>query len=80
MKPLLADLDNYEFVSVEVEGLNNLLVKVQDTQDTYVDALEDKTVIFNANSWYDAHDGDVFKFNSPSLNICPRRKGTSQMK
>ena len=27
MRPLLADLKNYEFVSVEMEGLNNLLVK-----------------------------------------------------
>ena len=49
MKPLLADLNNYEFVSVEMEGLNNLLVKLQDTQDNYVDALEDETVIVNAN-------------------------------
>ena len=49
MKPLLADLKNYEFVSVEMEGLNNLLVKLQDTQDNYVDALEDETVIVNAN-------------------------------
>ena len=49
MKPLLADLNNYEFVSVEMRGLNNLLVKLQDTQDNYVDALEDETVIVNAN-------------------------------
>ena len=53
IKPLLADLNNYEFVSVEMEGLNNLLVKLQDTQDNYVDALEDEKVIVNANPWYD---------------------------
>ena len=29
MKPLLADLNNYEFVSAEMEGLKNLLVKLQ---------------------------------------------------
>ncbi|CAH3046678.1 unnamed protein product [Porites lobata] len=59
---------------VEMEGLNNLLVKLQDTQDTYVDALEDKTVIVNANSWYDAHDGDVFKFKQSVIEYLSKAK------
>ena len=74
MKPLLADLNNYEFVSVEMEGLNNLLVKLQDAQDNYVDALEDETVIVNANSWYDAHDGDVFKFKQSVIEYLSKAK------
>jgi len=28
MRPLLADLNNFEFVSAEMEGLNNLLVEL----------------------------------------------------
>ena len=45
-----------------MEGLTNLLVKLQNTQDNYFDAFEYETVFVNANSWYDAHDGDGFKF------------------
>ena len=74
MKPLLAELDNYEFVSVEMEGLNNLLVKLQDTQDNYVDALENETDIVNANSWYDAHDGDIFKFKQSVIEYLTKAK------
>ena len=74
MKPLLADLNNYEFVSVEMEGLNNLLVKLQDAQDNYVDALEDEAVIVNANSWYDAHDEDVFKFKQSVIEYLSKAK------
>ena len=74
MKPLLADLNNYEFVSVEMEGLNNLLVKLQDTQDNYVDALENETDIANANSWYDAHDGDIFQFKQSVIEYLTKAK------
>ena len=74
MKPLLAELDSYEFVSVEMEGLNNLLVKLQDTQDSYVDALENETDIVNANSWYDAHDGDIFKFKLSVIEYLTKAK------
>lgn len=62
MKPLLIDFRNCEFVSAELEGLNNLLAKLQVAQDTYLDALENETDIVHANSWYEVHDGDVFKF------------------
>ena len=74
MKPLLADLNNYESVSVEMKGLNNLLVKLQDAQDNYVDALEDETVIVDANSWYDAHDEDVFKFKQSVIEYLSKAK------
>ena len=63
-------------MSVELEGLNNLLVKLQDTQNNYVDVLENETDIVNAHSWYDAHDRDILILNSLSLNICPREKET----
>ena len=62
MKPVRADLNNYEFVSVEMEGPQNVLVKLQDTKDNYVHVLENETDIADANSWYDGHDGDIFKF------------------
>ena len=74
MKPLLAELDSYEFVSAEMEGLNNLLVKLQDTQDNYVDALENERDIVNANSWYDAHDGDIFKFKQSVIEYLTKAK------
>ena len=74
VKPLLVDLNNYEFVSVEMEGLNNLLVKLQDAQDNYVDALENETDIVNANSWYDGHDGDIFKFKQSVIEYLSKAK------
>ena len=52
----------------------NLLVKLQDTQDNYVDALEDEAVIVNANSWYDAHDEDVFKFKQSVIEYWSKAK------
>ena len=62
IKYLLVDFNSYEFVSVEMEGLNNLLAKLQDVQDNYPDALENESDIVDANSWYKIHDGDVFLF------------------
>ena len=55
-------------------ALNNVLVKLQDAQDNYVDVLEDETVIVNANSWYDAHDGDVFKFKQSVIEYLSKAK------
>ena len=75
MKPLLLNLSNYEFVSVEMEVLNNLLVDLQAAHDNYVDSSENESDIEIANSWYEQHDGDVFKFK---LCVCviifPKRK------
>ena len=62
MKPLLVDFNNYEFVSVEMEGLNSFLVELQVAQDNYLEALDNKSDIASANSWYEVHDEDVFKF------------------
>ena len=62
MKPLLIDFNNFEFVSVEMEGLNNLLVKPQVAQDNFLEVLENDSDITSANSWNEVHDGDVFKF------------------
>jgi len=61
MKPLLADFNNFEFVSVEMEGLNNLLVELQVAKD-FLEVLENDSDIASANSWYEVHDGDVLKF------------------
>ena len=49
-------------MSVELEGLNILLVKRQDAQVNYLDTLENESDLVNANSWFESHDGDVFKF------------------
>jgi len=62
MKPLLTDFNNFEFVSVEMEGLNNLLVEIQVAQGNFLQVLENDSDIASANSWYEAHDGDAFKF------------------
>ena len=62
MKPLLVDLNNFEFVSFEMEGVNNLLVELQVAQDNFLKVLENESDIAGANSWYEVHDGDVFKF------------------
>ena len=62
MKPLLVDLNNFEFVSFEMEGLNNLLVELHVAQDNFLKVLENESDIASANSWYEVHDGDVFKF------------------
>ena len=40
MKPFLTDFNNLEFVSVEMEGLNNLLVELQVAQDNFIEVLE----------------------------------------
>ena len=40
MKALLADLNNFEFGSAEMEGLNNLLVELQVAQDNFLEVLE----------------------------------------
>ena len=61
MKPLLADVNNFEFVSVEIVGLNNLLVEIQVAQDNFLEVLENDSDLASANSWYEVHDGDVFK-------------------
>ena len=74
MKPLLANLNNYEFVSVEMEGLNNLLVKLQDAQYNYVDALENETDVVNANLLYDGHDGDISKFKQSVIKYLSKAK------
>ena len=62
MKPLLADFNNFEFVSVEMESLNNLLVELQVAQDNFLGVLDNDSDIASANLWYEVHDGDVFKF------------------
>ena len=69
MKPLLVDLNNFEFVSSETEGLNNLLGKLQVAQDNFLEVLENESDIASANSWYEVHDGDVFKFKQ---SVCLR--------
>ena len=61
MKPLLVDLNNFGFVSFEMEGLNNLLVELQVARDNFLEVLENESDIASANSWYEVHDGDVFK-------------------
>ena len=67
MKPLLVDLNNFEFVSFEMEGLNNLLVELQVAQDNFLEVLENESDIATADSWYEVHDEDVFKFKQ---SIC----------
>ena len=59
---LLIDLNNFEFVSFEMGGLNKLLVEPQLAQDNFLEVLENESDIASANSWYEVHDGDVFKF------------------
>ena len=62
MKPLLSDFNHFEFVSVEMEVLNNLLAELQVAQDNFQEVSENDSDIASANSWYEVHDGDVFKF------------------
>lgn len=66
MEPLLVDLNNFEFVSFEMEGLNNLRFERQVAQDNFLEVLENKLHSASANSWYDVNDGDVLK----SRSIC----------
>jgi len=61
MKPLLADFNNFEFVSVEMEGLNSLLVELQVAQDNFLQVSENDSDISSANSWCEVHNGDLFK-------------------
>ena len=75
MKPLLLDLSNYEFVSVEMEGLNNMLVDLQAAHDNYVDSLENESDSEIANRWYEEHDADVFKFKQSVCNYLSQAKG-----
>ena len=77
MKPLLVDLNNFEFVSFEMEGLNNLLVELLVDQDTFLEVLKNELDIASANSWYEVRGGDVFRLSSLSVKILPRRKKVS---
>ena len=74
MKPLLVDLNNYEFVSSEMEGLNNLLVELQVAQDIFLDVLENESDIATANSWYEVQDRDVFKFKQSVCEYLSKAK------
>ena len=74
MKPLLVDFNNYDFVSVEMEGLNSFLVELQVAQDNYLEALDNKSDIASANSWYEVHDEDVFKFKQSVCEYLSKAK------
>jgi len=45
-----------------MEGLKNLLVELQVSQDHFFEVFENESDIASATSWYEVHDGDVFKF------------------
>jgi len=62
IRPLLVDLNNQEFVSHEMEGLNSLINKLQEAHGKYLNSLKDESEIDNANVWYDVHDSDILKF------------------
>ena len=49
MKPFLTDFNNLEFVSVEMEGLNNLLVELQVARNNILEVLENYSDIARAN-------------------------------
>ena len=74
MKPLLADFNNFEFVSFEMEGLNNVLVELQVAQDNFLEVLENESDIASANLWYEVHDGDVFKFKQSVCEYLSKAK------
>ena len=74
MKPLLTDFNNFEFVSVEMEGLNNLLAELQVAQDNFLEVLVNDSDIASANSWYEVHDGDVFKFKQSVCDYFSKAK------
>ena len=74
MKPLLVDLNNFEFVSFEMEGLKNLLVELQVAQDNFLEVSENESDIASANSWYEVHDGDVFKFKQSVCEYLSKAK------
>ena len=74
MKPLLTDFNNFEFVSVEMEGLNNLLVELQVAQDNFLEVLENDSDIASGNLWYEVHDGDVFKFKQSVCEYLSKAK------
>ena len=74
MKPLLVDRNNFEFVSFEMEGLNNLLVELQVAQDNFLEVLGNESDIASVNSWYEVHDGDVFKFKQSVCEYLSKAK------
>jgi len=45
-----------------MEGLNNLLIELKVAQVFFLELLENDSDIVSANSWYEVHNGDVFKF------------------
>ena len=49
IKPLLDDFNNFEIVSTEMEGLNNLLLELQVAQDNFLEVLENDSDIASAN-------------------------------
>ena len=74
MKPRLVDFNTFEFVSAEMEGLNNLLLELQVAQDNFLEMLENDSDIASANSWYEVHDRDVFKFKQSVYEYVSKAK------
>lgn len=74
MQPLPADFNKIDFVSLEMEGLNNLLVKLQVAQDNILKVLENESDIASANSWYEVHNGDVFNFKQSVYEYLSKAK------
>ena len=57
-----------------MDGLNNLLVQLQVAQDNFLEVLENDSDIASANSWYEVHDGDVFKFKQSAYEYLSKAK------
>ena len=74
MKPPLTDFNNFEFVSVEMKGPNNLLAVLQVAHDNFLEVLVNDSDIASANSWYEIYDGDVFKFKHSACEYFSKAK------
>ena len=70
MKPLLIDHSHCEFLSVELEGLNNLLAKFKVAQDNYLEALENKLILLKLIHGMKSTMVMFLNLNSLSANIC----------
>lgn len=57
-----------------MEGLNNLLVKLQVAQDNILKVLESESDIASANSSYEVHNGDVLNFKQSVYEYLSKAK------
>ena len=69
MTPLLSSINNEDIVRSNASQLDKLFIELQNAHELFVKKLSDERDIELANSWYDAHDRNVFEFKKKIIEL-----------